>query len=87
MVERKGSVRDQQGKQIAGTIVDVAESNERFSHVTLEDGSILKVKVSVLEALRVDDQWDPDGNPTYIVKSHNVVAVSESPEQLRRKVQ
>ena len=87
MPERRTQVRDAQGNLVEGVVVSVTESTERFSDVTLADGTILKTKLSSLEAIRVSDQWDDDGNPVYILKSQNVVAVSESPEELKKSVQ
>ena len=87
MPERQTKVRDAQGNLVEGVVVSVTESTERFSDVKLADGTLLKTKLSSLEAIRVKDQWDADGNPVYILKSQNVVAVSESPNELKRSVQ
>ena len=87
MVERKKNVQDSAGNQVEGTVVAVEESTERFSEVRLEDGTILKTKLTVVEVVRIDGQWDNDGNPSYSVRSANVVAISESPPNLRRGVQ
>ncbi len=67
-----------------GSEVGVSESTERWSEVTLEDGTILRVKPSVLSAVRVDGQYDPDGNPAYLIKAQQVVMVVSSPEHLRK---
>ena len=87
MAERKKSVPGSDGNLLEGTVVDVEESTERFSEVRLGDGTILKTKLTVVEVVRLDDEWDNDGNPAYVVKSANVVTVSESPPELRKKVQ
>ena len=87
MAERKKEVVDPAGRRLPGTVVGVEESTERFSEVRLEDGSTLKTKLTVVEVLRLDDQWDNDGNPSYSVRSANVVVVSEAPPELMRKVQ
>jgi hypothetical protein len=67
-----------------GSEVGVSESTEKWSEVTLEDGTILRVKPSVLSAVRVDGQYDPDGNPAYLIKAQQVVMVASSPEHLRK---
>ena len=87
MKERQVKVRDQQGKWVEGVTVSIAESTERFSELKLEDGTVLKTKLSSLEAVRVNEQWDADGNPIYILKSQTVLAVSESPNELKKTVQ
>ena len=86
MVERKKNVQDSAGNQVEGTVVAIEESTERFSEVRLGDGTILKTKLTVVEVIRIDGQWDNDGNPSYSVRSANVVAISESPPNLRRGV-
>ena len=87
MIERQVKVRDQQGNLVEGVAVGIDESTERFSEVKLEDGTTLKTNLSALEAVRVTGQWDADGNPIYVLKSQNVVAVTESPNALKKTVQ
>lgn len=60
MAERRRTVTDQYGKQCEGTLVEVAESIERFSEVSLKDGTTVQIKPVVTEAVRVDNQWDQD---------------------------
>ena len=50
----------------------------------VEDGSVLRVKLVATEVIRLDDQYDNEGNPIYVVNSTNVLAVS-APEALMRK--
>ena len=76
---------DQAGTPKEGTVVDIVESTERFSELKLSDGAILKTKMSAIEVIRINDQWDRDGNPVYHVKSHNLVAVSMVPDELKRQ--
>ena len=87
MKERSKKVTSPQGKLVDGVVVPIVESTERFSEVILKDGSILQTKLSVLEVVRIENQWDNEGNPSYVVKSTNVVAVSESPPKLMKKNQ
>lgn len=57
---------------------------EHWNEYLVEDGSVLRVKLVATEVVRVDGQYDQEGNPLYIVNSTNVLAVS-SPEDLMRK--
>ncbi len=57
---------------------------EHFNEYVVEDGTIIKVKLVVTEIVRVDDAYDAEGNPVYIVASANVTSVS-APESLKRK--
>ena len=84
MAERKKTVRNRSGKSLEGTVVEVTQSIERFSEINLDDGSILRMKPVVTEVVRIDGQWDNDGNPAYVVKSTNVLVVVESPQELRK---
>jgi hypothetical protein len=63
--------------------VPVAESTERWSDVTLGDGATLRIKPVVLSAVRVDGQYDQDGNPVYQVKVNQIVTIS-APDHLRK---
>ncbi len=87
MSKHKRKVRMESGDSVEGTVVNIVESTERFTDIKLEDGTILKAKVVVVEAVRVDDQWDNDGNPAYVLKNQTIVAVAETPDNLKREIQ
>ncbi len=69
------------------TIVDIVEIRDRPLVMSLADGSVLRLRVDVLEVSRFQDEWDPDGNPLYNVRSGNILVVLDSPQELRKKVQ
>lgn len=85
MAERRKTVRVRGGKSLEGTVVEVIQSIERFSEIDLEDGTILKMKPVVTEVIRINNQWDKDGNPAYSVSSTNILVVVESPKELRKE--
>lgn len=85
MPERRTTVEYPRGKQASGVSVDVEESTERFSDIRLSDGTRIRIKPVITEAVRVDDQWDVEGNPIYVVKSANVMTVSEVSDDLKKK--
>ena len=66
-------------------MVEVEEATERFSEIRLKDGTLLRIKPVVTEALRLENSWDNDGNPMYIVRSANVVVVDDFDDSLKRK--
>lgn len=78
MTSQVKSVKQQDGSIVKGIVVGIEESTERFSIIRLEDGTVLKTKLSPIEVLRVDGSWDDEGNPMYVLKSHNVVTVAET---------
>ena len=43
--------------------------------------------MTVAQVLRVDGQFDQEGNPVYILKSTATIALVSVPEELRKKVQ
>jgi hypothetical protein len=73
------------GKPGEGTEVQVAESIERWSEIKLEDGSIVRAKLTVASAVRVDGQFDQSGNPVYVMNVAPVFTVVNVPEHLRQK--
>jgi hypothetical protein len=48
-----------------GVEVQVDESHERWSEFKMQDGSTIRVKVTLASAVRVDNQFDSSGNPIY----------------------
>ena len=85
MTEKKVTVPLPTGGFGEGFEVTVDESLDRWSEVTLEDGTKLRVKANVLSAIRLKDVWDQEGNPTYVVKSNATISLLSSPEVLRKK--
>jgi transposase len=75
------------GKTGEGSEVLIEESNERWSELKLEDGAIIRVKQVVSQVMRVEGEYDPEGNPIYAVKSAPAVSIVSVPERLRKKMQ
>ena len=71
------------GPLVDGSEVPVTETTERWTDVLLEDGTKLRLKPTVLSVIRVDGQFDPDGNPMYMLKSSQVM-VADAPPHLRK---
>lgn len=83
MAEKKTTVQLPNGT-FEGFEVPVLESTERWTEIALEDGTKLRVKPTVLAAIRVTGQYDQEGNPMYALKSSQVMMVSSAPEHLRK---
>jgi len=86
VAERRAKVKLPTGQEVDAFEVPVDESSERWSEFKLEDGTIFRVKITVLTVHRVSDMWDPQGNPFYVTNLAPVVAIIEAPERLRKKV-
>lgn len=82
MERKKKLLLGNQEKQ--GTEVGFQVSGEHWNHYLLDDGTVIRLKTVVTEIVRVDGEHDTEGNPVYIVKSQNVMAVSP-PEELKKK--
>ena len=63
--------------------VGISSSDEKWTDIKLEDGSSLRLKSVIIGALRVEGQWDVEGNPLYMIKANQVMTVS-APEHLRK---
>jgi hypothetical protein len=87
MVQRKTKLKAMQnGKEveIEGVDVPVAKSTEYWSEFELEDGTVLRIKVSLLGVVRIPNQWDPEGNPLYILKNGQMVNIVKVPPDLKK---
>jgi len=73
------------GKMVWGTEVGVDETIDRASEVQLADGTRLRLKQSVISAIRLDDEFDPEGNPLYVLNAAPVMTLVHAPENLKRK--
>ena len=67
-----------------GAEVPVKESVERWTEVTLEDGTVLRLKITVFGAVRVDGEYDPEGNPAYQLKMTPVISTVSCDPKYRR---
>lgn len=71
------------GRVVDGVEVGVDESTERWSDVKLTDGTVLRVKLSIISAVRTE-VFDPQGNPTYSLNMAPVMAVVDVPSRWKR---
>lgn len=71
------------GREIEATPIEVNQSNERWNEYILDDGSVVKIKLVLKKAVRAEGEYDPEGNPVYLIQTTNVVTVS-APKELRK---
>jgi hypothetical protein len=57
-------------------------SGEHFNEYLLDDGSVLRIKLVLTDVWRVKDTYDRYGNPAYLARHSEVIAV-DSPDRLR----
>ncbi|MBL7197941.1 MAG: hypothetical protein ISS47_07550 [Candidatus Omnitrophica bacterium] len=71
------------GREVEATPMEVSQSSERWNEYLLEDGTVLKMKLVLTKVLRIDNEYDREGNPRYIMQSTNVTSVN-SPKNLKK---
>jgi len=84
MAGRMKEVALPDGRTVNGVIIPFQGGVEHWNEYLLDDGTVIRVKVVTTEIVRVDGQWDKQGNPWYLVETTNVVKVSAA-EALRQK--
>lgn len=72
------------GQAVEGFEVPILESTERWTEIKLEDGSVLRIKPSIISAIRIPGTWDQDGNPSYVLKATNSMMVAEAAEKFKK---
>ncbi|MDR3520079.1 MAG: hypothetical protein P4L54_00540 [Acidocella sp.] len=75
------------GVEVEGAEVQTVESTERWSEFTLDDGTVLRLKMMIASFIRADGQYDQDGNPVYAVKGAPQITFLSVPQQYKRKTQ
>lgn len=71
------------GRQVEATSMPYQSGGEHWNEYLIDDGSVVRVKLVVTEIMRIDDEYDAEGNPVYLVKSANVMAIT-APDNLRK---
>jgi hypothetical protein len=82
-MERRTKIK-YQGREVDATELSFQTGGEHWNEYLVDDGSVIKLKTVTSQVFRIEGEHDPDGNPIYLVKSTNLVAVS-APDKLRRK--
>jgi len=75
-MERKRQIPGPNGEQISATEVGYRPSGEHWNEYLLDDGTVARVKLVVTGVYRLDGQFDPKGQPAYLIESSNVIAIS-----------
>ena len=67
-------------------LVEIEKSTENWNEYTLSDGTVVRLKQVLLEAWRMLDLYDPEGNPQYVLKAAAIPNI-RAPAELKKKVQ
>ena len=79
MSYRKSRPHPQTGEQQSGTVLEIMEASEPITRLTLEDGTLVRLKVSIVEIMRMDEP-DANGKAVYDINA-NLTANFVSPEE------
>lgn len=79
---RKRKIRTADGQEVDATVMTFQEGGEHWNEYLIDDGSLARIKLVAKEILRLDGQYDAEGNPIYLISSTNVVHIS-APDELR----
>jgi hypothetical protein len=60
--------------QKTGTLVEIVQSNEPWSEYALEDGTKLRIKQTIVNVVKMDDEAD-NGDPVYSIQSQQTLSV------------
>jgi predicted RNA-binding protein with PUA domain len=71
-------------KQVTGEIIDFDVEKENWNVYKLEDGSKLKMRSVVAQIIRIENEYNPQGDPIYLVNSQNIVS-ADVPDHLKKK--
>ena len=56
------------GQSGIGSVLDIVESSEPVARLKLEDGTRVRIKVSIIEIMKRDEPG-PDGKPAYDINA------------------
>ncbi len=70
---------------VTGEPVTVESTSEPWAEYTLADGSKVKAKLVLVEAIRLDATNPDSGDPLYQFQFQNIVGVSPHPD-LRKRI-
>jgi hypothetical protein len=71
-----------QGSQEEGIELDFKTTNEEWNEYQTSDGSTIRIKLVMTNIVKLN-KTDPQGNPIFVAKTSNVMAVSppQSPKR------
>lgn len=76
-------IRTPDGREVGAEDIDFEVMKEDWNEYKLKDGTTLRVKTVVTSIIRTEDHDPMTGDPTYIIKSGNMLRAIV-PENLKR---
>ena len=78
---RTRRIQGSDGREHEAEAIGFRTSGEHFNEYLLDDGSVLRIKLVLTEVLRVKGMHDRYGNPAYLLRYSEVMAV-DAPDHL-----
>jgi len=72
------------GEEVQALPIDINQTSENWNQYLLDDGTLIKMKLVATKVMRIDDKYDAEGNPLYIIQSTNITSVN-APAHLKKK--
>jgi len=72
-----------QGREVTGEKLDFKIEQEEWNIYTLEDGTRFKMRSVLAEVVRLEDEFNAQGDPVYLANSQNIVS-ADVPERLKK---
>ena len=83
-IRRKGMVQAEPGQPPKpAELMEVVKADEKWSIYDLDDGTQLRMRATVNEVWRLTGEYDPEGNPKYVIRAAGSMAVL-APESLKK---
>lgn len=81
---RKKKIPMPDGRTLDGVSLPFQTGAEHWNEYLVDDGTVIRMKVVAVDIVRIDGEYDAEGNPIYVVQSTNVTSIS-APDNLRRQ--
>lgn len=73
-----------QGKKVTGETIDFEVDKESWNVYSLDDGTKLKTRLVVAQVVRLEGEYNDQGDPIYLINSQNIVS-ADVPEHMKKK--
>lgn len=72
------------GEEVEAVDISFKSIREDWNEYQLADGTTLRMKLVMSDISRLEDKYDSDDNPIYVVKSGNILVV-KAPDHLKKR--
>lgn len=80
---RKRVVRGPDGVDKNAVEISYRVTGEHWNEYLVDDGTVIRLKPVVTQVLRIEGEFDQNGDPLYFLQSTNIMSIS-APDELRK---